>query len=50
MTNSDPTTLPLPTFAGGTKAITTTPIVGSPPREYAETFVPGELDDAPPAG
>jgi ribonuclease Z len=42
MTNSDPTTLPLPTFAGGTKAITTTPIVGSPPREYAETFVPGE--------
>ena len=42
MTNSDPTTLPLPTVAGGTKAITTTPIVGSPPREYAETFVPGE--------
>jgi len=34
--------LPLPTFAGGTKAITMTPIVGTPRREYAETYVPGD--------
>jgi hypothetical protein len=30
MTNNDPMSLPLPTFAGGTKAITFTPIVGTP--------------------
>ena len=42
MTDSDPTALPLPAFAGGTKAITTTPTVGTPSRAYAETFVPGE--------
>jgi ribonuclease Z len=42
MTNSDPTSLPVPAFAGGTKAITTTPVVGTPRREYAEAFVPGE--------
>ena len=42
MTNSDPISLPLPTFAGGTKAITTTPVVGAPRREYADTFVPGD--------
>jgi ribonuclease Z len=42
MTNGDPTQMPLPTFAGGTKAITMTPIVGTPRREYAETFVPGD--------
>lgn len=35
-------TLPAPTFAGGTRAITTTPVVGVPRREYAEMFVPGE--------
>ena len=40
MTDSDPTSLPAPTFAGGTKAITLTPVVGTPRREYAETFVP----------
>jgi ribonuclease Z len=34
--------LPLPAFAGGTKAITFTPVVGSPRREYAETYIPGE--------
>jgi ribonuclease Z len=47
MTNSDLTTLPLPTYAGGTKAITMTPVVGTPRREYAEAFVPGqeELED-----
>ncbi len=42
MTHDDPTALPLPTFAGGTGAITLTPIVGTPRREYAEAFVPGE--------
>ena len=36
MTNSDPVSLPLPTFFGGTKAITTTPIEGTPRRAYAE--------------
>ena len=34
--------LPLPTYAGGTKAITLTPVVGTPRRAYAEVFVPGE--------
>ena len=29
-------------FAGGTKAIALKPVVGTPRREYAETFVPGE--------
>lgn len=38
----DPTTLPAPAFAGGTRAITTTPVVGAPRREYAQMFVPGE--------
>jgi ribonuclease Z len=42
MNNSDATSLPAPTFAGGTKAITTTPVIGKPRREYAEVFVPGE--------
>ena len=42
MTSGDSMPLPPPTFAGGTKAITTTPIVGAPRREYAETFVPGD--------
>ena len=42
MTNFAPTPLPAPAFAGGTKAITTTPIVGAPRREYAEEYVPGE--------
>ena len=41
MTNNDLMSLPAPTFAGGTKAITTTPIVGAPRREYAEMYVPG---------
>jgi ribonuclease Z len=34
--------LPLPTFAGGTQAITLTPVVGAPRRQYAEMFIPGE--------
>jgi hypothetical protein len=42
MTNGDPASLPVPAFAGGTKAITTTPVVGTPQREHAEMFVPGE--------
>ena len=42
MTTTTPPSLPAPTFAGGTKAITLTPVVGTPRREYAETFVPGE--------
>lgn len=35
-------TLPAPAFAGGTHAITTTPVVGKPGRAYAEVFVPGD--------
>ena len=42
MTISDPTSLLLPAFAGGTKAITLTPVVGTPRRAYAEVFIPGE--------
>ena len=42
MTNNDPMSLPVPAFAGGTKAITFTPVVGTPRREYAEMYVPGE--------
>jgi ribonuclease Z len=42
MSNGDPTSLPAPAFAGGTQAITDTPVVGAPRRPYAEVFVPGE--------
>jgi ribonuclease Z len=42
MTNSESMPLPMPAFAGGTKAITMTPVVGKPRREYAEVFIPGE--------
>ena len=42
MANSESTSLPLPAYSGGTKAITLTPVVGTPRREYAEMFVPGE--------
>lgn len=42
MTEIDASALPLPAYAGGTKAITMTPVVGTPRREYADTFVPGE--------
>ena len=34
--------LPPPSWAGGRTAITLTPVVGVPRREYAEAFVPGE--------
>lgn len=42
--NGQSRSLPEPAFAGGTEAITLTPIVGTPRRPYAETFVPGEED------
>jgi ribonuclease Z len=42
MTNIESMSLPMPVFAGGTKAITMTPVVGKPLREYAEVFIPGE--------
>jgi ribonuclease Z len=42
MTSSESTSLPAPTFAGGTQAITMTPVVGTPRRDYAEMFIPGE--------
>lgn len=41
-TTSQSMQLPAPTFEGGTKAITRTPIVGTPRRKYAEQFIPGE--------
>ncbi len=40
--NSKFTSLPVLAFAGGTKAITLTPIVGTPRRPYAEMFIPGQ--------
>jgi len=40
--DSKSTSLPVPAFAGGTKAITLTPVVGTPRRQYAEMFIPGE--------
>ena len=42
MTEIDAASMPAPTYAGGTKAITMTPVVGTPRREYAEMFVPGD--------
>jgi ribonuclease Z len=44
MPSEDLTALPAPAFAGGTRAITTTPVVGAPPREYPEVFIPGDED------
>jgi ribonuclease Z len=41
-TAGDPLSLPALAFAGGTKAITSTPIVGKPRKPYAEMYVPGE--------
>src|SRR5690349_18019316 len=41
-TDSTSTSLPAPAYAGGTKAITLTPVVGKPQRKYADTFIPGE--------
>jgi ribonuclease Z len=39
---SDQTTLPLPAFAGGTTAISLTPVAGRPRRTYSEMYIPGE--------
>jgi hypothetical protein len=39
--------LPLPTFSGGTKAITLTPVATTPPEWWAEARIP--LDDTPAA-
>jgi len=45
--NSESIPLPAPAFLGGTEAITTTPVVGKPRREYPEMFIPGaeQLED-----
>jgi ribonuclease Z len=40
MTNKEQ--LPELAFTGGTKAITMTPVIGTPRRKYADMFVPGE--------
>jgi ribonuclease Z len=42
MKNDESKTLPQLAFMGGTKAMTLTPVVGTPKREYAEVFIPGE--------
>jgi ribonuclease Z len=42
MRNTKSTSLPVPAYAGGTKAITLTPAVDTPHREYTEMFNPGE--------
>jgi ribonuclease Z len=42
MKNDETKTLPPLAFMGGTKAMTLTPVVGTPKRKYAEVFVPGE--------
>ncbi len=42
MTSDKSPSLPVPVFAGGTKAITMTPVVGTPRRKYADMFIPGE--------
>ena len=44
MTNLDPKNLPLPVYAGGTKAITFTPVVGKPRLNYPEMYIPGNED------
>lgn len=46
--NSSSMSLPVPAFAGGTKEIALTPVVGAPRRQYAEMFIPGEekLEDS----
>ncbi len=46
--NSASISWPMPVFAGGTKVISKTPVVGIPRRAYAEMFIPGEekLEDS----
>ena len=43
MTNSNPTSLPVPAFAGGTQAITLTPVVGTPRRDTPDVH-PGRRE------
>jgi ribonuclease Z len=42
MGSNESKTLPSLVFEGGTKAITLTPIIGTPGRKYVDVFVPGE--------
>lgn len=42
MKSDESKTLPPLAFMGGTKAMTLTPVIGAPKREYAEAFIPGE--------
>jgi len=42
MATDDLTTLPPPAFVGGTRALATTPVVGSPRRDYPDVFRPGD--------
>lgn len=42
MRNNKSISLPVPAYAGGMQAITLTPVVGTPRREYADMFIPGE--------
>ena len=42
MTTGKSQSLLVPVFAGGTKAITMTPVVGTPRRKYTDMFIPGE--------
>jgi ribonuclease Z len=42
MKNGKVTTLPPLAYMGGTKALTLTPVVGTPRRAYAEMYLPGE--------
>lgn len=42
MENGESMTLPALAHEGGTKAITLTPVVGTPRQKYPEEFVPGE--------
>jgi len=40
--DSRSTSMPVPAFAGGTKTISLTPVVGTPRQQYAEIFIPGD--------
>ncbi|HWS78946.1 MAG TPA: hypothetical protein VN205_11305, partial [Thermomonas sp.] len=42
MNANETTNLPVLSFMGGTRALTRTPVVGTPKREYAEHYIPGE--------
>jgi ribonuclease Z len=42
MTKRESASLPLPTYAGGTKAITLTPVIGTPRLKHTDMFIPGE--------